>query len=231
MVCSLSGSWVGWVGWSDGFRRCGGGAAASVGMMMAAAVVCVRISTSLDPLEAWTKRSGTIDSAVSTTVVRTKVERGRCARRENIRARAIPIRAPTRTSWAKPATGICLPPTATATPAAWATRTVAEVATAAIPPEIRPGTSSRGRVGEAWGTSSWFGASVVVAVIGNPFQVRSPGGDLQLPLRTQPTESTSIRREFSSGRAGPLRSSGRGRARRSSVWRLLDGTAGEGARS
>src|SRR5262245_31885311 len=79
-------------------------------------------------------RSGTIDSAVSTTVVRTNIDRG-CAARRARRAMRRPSADAMSVSGAKPSSGIASPGAdSNETPAAEAPAATSVVATAATPP-------------------------------------------------------------------------------------------------
>ncbi len=113
---------------------------ARAGTTIAAATKCRVISVAADPASNHPNAtSGTTDSAVSATVVRTKVARGRRALRARTAAMPTPMSEKTNVSCANPASGMVVPAgSVNETPAADATaaRTVVvtEAATAATTP-------------------------------------------------------------------------------------------------
>ena len=134
---------------------------ARVGTTIAAATVCSVIRVAAEAASKPNVRSGTKDSAVRATAVRTNVDRGRRALRAMTAAMPTPTSEKTSVSCANPAIGMLAPVlSANETPAADATaaRTVVatEATTAAATPCFQTGCRSSGR---------WTDA-VVVWVVG-----------------------------------------------------------------
>src|SRR5207342_3781549 len=129
---------------SGGQRPAVGRRRARTGTMMAAAVRWIDTRTIRLAAPNDITKSGTTDSAVRATVMRTNVDRGWAARRHCLAMRS-PSMAPSSVIWAKPGSGIASPSISNDTPAAWAMAAIAVVTAAATPPLASAGRHS-GRV-------------------------------------------------------------------------------------
>ncbi len=154
---------------------------------MAAAMVCSVIRVAAEPASNPNVRSGTKDSAVRATVVRTNVARGRRALRAMTAAMPTPTSEKTSVSCANPAIGMLAPVlSANETPAAdaIAARTVVatEAPTAAATPCFHTGCRSAAGVG-ALGVVR-VGICVVVDVSSSVSSAGCPVRPAHAPLRT-----------------------------------------------
>ena len=145
------------------------------------------------------RTSGTSDNAVSATVVRTKVPRGRRANRRSSAAMPRPTSEKTAVSMAKPVAGMGSPEMSRLIPAAWPAAATTAVATLAAAAAATPASSIERVVGLR-SAAVGFGTVVVMmssdALRTGPCSGPSPDG------RTHPRRDRQARGMFLPEHAG-----------------------------
>jgi hypothetical protein len=162
-------------------------------MTIAAATRWVSIRSAFVAGVASAITSGTSDSTVSTTVVRTKAVRGRRAKRARTTARTRPTSEKIAVSMANPRIGMGAPLTSRLMPAARPAAATAAVAALATAAATTPVVTSERVAGATAGAAAVRVAVMVAsgAVMTGPVPVSHQGYEVDRPQSTKPGELSS----------------------------------------